>query len=175
MSTLATTLSRPMIERGICTFLFETLANTRWFASKVLDGVHVVAEGPFDVERFLAATMSVDVATVRFVKDVGYRRFTRDVPLVFGNSGWDVVADHAVSVADPLDDFELLMDQVCEYASTFEPDTAPGTSYGKDPEEDLRKTIAEKVKTLCGEAGAIQNKCQEIHAHLGAILRLLET
>ena len=116
------TEKRIEVERKVITFLYNAMAAAGWQVDYIFDGQDNVRYAEWTEAKVLDTVLSVDDATVSFVKATGWRgRIRRSVYIVLGNSGWDCINYHAVS--DPgntEDDFEAVMELVDTFAEQFQ-------------------------------------------------------
>ena len=132
------TEQRIEVERKIVAFLYNAMAAAGWQVDYIFDGGDSVRYAEWTEAKVLDTVLSVDEATVSFVKATDCRgRIRRNVYIVLGNSGWDCVNDHAASYPDNAeDDFEVVMKLVDTFAEQFEPDPfAPKPPAGYTAEE----------------------------------------
>lgn len=99
---------RRHIERRIVNRLL-TDAIGAGYAVSVNDGQEVVVRESVQVKVIMAAMFSVDDEYLLFRKDgklVGWAR------LIYGNSGWDVIADHSTDLEPVMRGANILADRL---------------------------------------------------------------
>lgn len=108
---------RHKIEELVLDKLFEELFAEGWHVFGVrYDNEGVLCDTP---ARAKEAVFSVEVSSIRFVKDINGVRTGRSVVIVLGNDGYDCIADH--SCGSPADNFDVIMERVGEYAESLNP------------------------------------------------------
>lgn len=110
-----TVLDRRTVEVLICRRMAESLIGQGYVLS-VWDGEEYAVKHSADVEAVMQNLLACDEEIVRVsLRDTvtGATKSQGTVTLVYGNDGWDLIADHAVGLTEALAD-------VTAYAASLE-------------------------------------------------------
>lgn len=144
-------------EKAIVRHMLAVLHLAGWLPVKVDDGgdEYVKATTPDEV---IEAAFAVEEANIHFSN--GKRNYW--VCLVFGNGneGRDVICDHTIDRKGVSDGFEDTMNEVCEWAENYEPDTEP---------------LCEDIATLEQESRQMRARMERIESDQAELILLADT
>lgn len=107
-----TVAQRREIEKKIATKTLETLI-TAGFEISVYDGQDIVITRSTNVESILDKMFSVDDEQILLYKPDDRKRHGW-VQFVYGNDGWDVIADHSGHLEEVLKPVAEFSDGICD-------------------------------------------------------------
>lgn len=107
-------IERAVIRRAVTDILAQQAEDGPAYCLSVYDGEETVVVASRDFDKIMEAIMSTDedLLLVRRQHADRASTFVGEIHLVYGNDGWDVIADHSVSITSLLVGADALADSL---------------------------------------------------------------